>query len=101
MFLLVQKKSTRMGFEPTRAEPIGLAVQRLNHSAASSDESMPIPSFLPLGYENLVRGYFAGENLVKDFSLRDFLSVGFFRGRLFGDVKFSWLGFLAPIFFVV
>ena len=22
-----------MGFEPTRAEPIGLAVQRLNHSA--------------------------------------------------------------------
>ena len=28
--------STRMGFEPTRAEPIGLAVQRLNHSATSS-----------------------------------------------------------------
>ena len=27
---------TRMGFEPTRAEPIGLAVQRLNHSATSS-----------------------------------------------------------------
>lgn len=26
-----------MGFEPTRAEPIGLAVQRLNHSATSSD----------------------------------------------------------------
>ena len=25
-----------MGFEPTRAEPIGLAVQRLNHSATSS-----------------------------------------------------------------
>ena len=25
-----------MGFEPTQAEPIGLAVQRLNHSATSS-----------------------------------------------------------------
>ena len=25
-----------MGFEPTRAEHIGLAVQRLNHSATSS-----------------------------------------------------------------
>ena len=25
-----------MGFEPTRAEPIGLAVQRLNHSATQS-----------------------------------------------------------------
>ena len=30
---------TRMGFEPTRAEHIGLAVQCLNHSATSSDES--------------------------------------------------------------
>ena len=28
-----------MGFEPTRAEHIGLAVQRLNHSATSSDMS--------------------------------------------------------------
>ena len=28
-----------MGFEPTRAEHIGLAVQRLNHSATSSDEN--------------------------------------------------------------
>ncbi len=28
-----------MGFEPTRAEHIGLAVQRLNHSATSSDTS--------------------------------------------------------------
>ena len=28
--------TTRMGFEPTRAEHIGLAVQRLNHSATSS-----------------------------------------------------------------
>ena len=27
-----------MGFEPTRAEHIGLAVQRLNHSATSSDD---------------------------------------------------------------
>ena len=32
-----EKISTKMGFEPTRAEPIGLAVQRLNHSATSSD----------------------------------------------------------------
>ena len=32
----VKKLPTRMGFEPTRAEPIGLAVQRLNHSATSS-----------------------------------------------------------------
>jgi hypothetical protein len=31
-----KKISTKMGFEPTRAEPIGLAVQRLNHSATSS-----------------------------------------------------------------
>ena len=30
--------TTRMGFEPTRAEHIGLAVQRLNHSATSSDK---------------------------------------------------------------
>ena len=29
-----------MGFEPTRAEHIGLAVQRLNHSATSSDTSI-------------------------------------------------------------
>ena len=32
-----KKNSTRMGFEPTRAEPNGLAVHRLNHSATSSD----------------------------------------------------------------
>ena len=31
-----ENSSTRMGFEPTRAEHIGLAVQRLNHSATSS-----------------------------------------------------------------
>ena len=35
---LCQKGATRMGFEPTRAEHIGLAVQRLNHSATSSHE---------------------------------------------------------------
>ena len=29
-------RSTRMGFEPTRAEHNGLAVHRLNHSATSS-----------------------------------------------------------------
>ena len=31
-----KKNSTVMGFEPTRAEHIGLAVQRLNHSATQS-----------------------------------------------------------------
>ena len=36
--------TTKMGFEPTRAEPIGLAVQRLNHSATSS--CWPLPTFL-------------------------------------------------------
>ncbi|KAL3170304.1 hypothetical protein MRX96_015339 [Rhipicephalus microplus] len=30
------RDSTRMGFEPTRAEPNGLAVHRLNLSATSS-----------------------------------------------------------------
>ena len=34
--------ATRMGFEPTRAEHIGLAVQRLNHSATSSDMSQGV-----------------------------------------------------------
>ena len=29
-----------MGFEPTRAEHIGLAVQRLNHSATVSTENI-------------------------------------------------------------
>ena len=29
--------TTRMGFEPTRAEHNGLAVHRLNHSATSSN----------------------------------------------------------------
>ena len=29
-----------MGFEPTRAEHIGLAVQRLNHSATSSGDHL-------------------------------------------------------------
>ena len=33
----IKSCATRMGFEPTRAEHIGLAVQRLNHSATSSD----------------------------------------------------------------
>ena len=32
-------EATRMGFEPTRAEPNGLAVHRLNHSATSSIHS--------------------------------------------------------------
>ena len=32
----IEPGPTRMGFEPTRAEPNGLAVHRLNHSATSS-----------------------------------------------------------------
>ena len=38
LHIALQKKyfSTRMGFEPTRAEHNGLAVHRLNHSATSS-----------------------------------------------------------------
>ena len=35
-FLKNKNKTTPMGFEPTRAEHIGLAVQRLNHSATVS-----------------------------------------------------------------
>ena len=34
--------TTRMGFEPTRAEPNGLAVHRLNHSATSSWQNATI-----------------------------------------------------------
>ena len=40
-----------MGFEPTRAEHIGLAVQRLNHSATSSDDKLQanvVRSFIKL-----------------------------------------------------
>lgn len=33
---VAKEVTTRMRFELTRAEPIGLAVQRLNHSATSS-----------------------------------------------------------------
>ena len=36
--------ATRMGFEPTRAEPNGLAVHRLNHSATSSSASNGLPN---------------------------------------------------------
>ena len=39
-----KKISTRMGFEPTRAEHNGLAVHRLNHSATSSGTSGAIAS---------------------------------------------------------
>ena len=33
------KRTTRMGFEPTRAEHNGLAVHHLNHSVTSSGDS--------------------------------------------------------------
>ena len=42
MSALNVKLSTRMGFEPTRAEPNGLAVHRLNHSATSSFSHFPV-----------------------------------------------------------
>ena len=35
-YTIVAKKSTSAGFEPTRAEPNGLAVHHLNHSAMMS-----------------------------------------------------------------
>ena len=42
-----------MGFEPTRAEHIGLAVQRLNHSATSSVDTLvtnAVTSFFYLSF---------------------------------------------------
>ena len=42
-----------MGFEPTRAEHIGLAVQRLNHSATSSVDALltnAVTSFFYLSF---------------------------------------------------
>ena len=43
-------KTTPMGFEPTRAEHIGLAVQRLNLSAtASLTAGRAIPGFYKVG----------------------------------------------------
>ena len=36
--VIIIKLTTRMGFEPTRGDPNGLAVHRLNHSATSSVE---------------------------------------------------------------
>ena len=43
-----------MGFEPTRAEHIGLAVQRLNHSATVSTDTFDIFSeqFPKVGTKN-------------------------------------------------
>ena len=42
-----------MGFEPTRAEHIGLAVQRLNHSATSSQPLNIYLSLLLINYHYL------------------------------------------------
>ena len=42
-----------MGFEPTRAEHIGLAVQRLNHSATSSDISFWKKHFLAVNLPHI------------------------------------------------
>ena len=44
-----------MGFEPTRAEPIGLAVQRLNHSATSSIDNDEAPKVFQLEIGSLLR----------------------------------------------
>ena len=35
------KNSQLAGFEPTRAEPIGFQVQRLNHSATTAQVRLP------------------------------------------------------------
>ena len=40
--------STRMGFEPTRGDPNGLAVHRLNHSATSSGAVLPLLKLVPI-----------------------------------------------------
>ena len=64
--------STRMGFEPTRAEHNGLAVHRLNHSATSSSHCKKIPYWkkkMVLFMSKFVR---YGLNL---------LSIGFQQGR--------------------
>ena len=42
IWLKHQNLATRMGFEPTRAEPNGLAVHRLNHSATSSPKKLQV-----------------------------------------------------------
>ena len=47
--------STRMGFEPTRAEHNGLAVHRLNHSATSSGALRRVGSFS--GKANVTKHY--------------------------------------------
>ncbi|KAK0153565.1 Dipeptidyl peptidase 3 [Merluccius polli] len=44
-FRIWKKISTRMGFEPTRAEHNGLAVHRLNHSATSSSGTIFLRSW--------------------------------------------------------
>ena len=46
--------STRMGFEPTRAEHIGLAVQRLNLSATSSayEDLLTVCPYHPLSRDD-------------------------------------------------
>ena len=49
-FALIRTKTTPMGFEPTRAEHIGLAVQRLNLSATASPTTTP----LILGFNQIV-----------------------------------------------
>ena len=42
------KSTTRMRFELTRGDPIGLAVQRLNHSATSSATRQQIRAVQPV-----------------------------------------------------
>ena len=67
------EKPTRMGFEPTRAEHIGLAVQRLNHSATSS----PRRTNLLLPFFNVcARTVASGERVSSPFL---FALVSFYR----------------------
>ena len=44
--LPVKMLSQLAGFEPTRAEPIGFQVQRLNHSATTAWSKMPQESLI-------------------------------------------------------
>lgn len=45
-FIEYLKSSTRMGFEPTRGDPNGLAVHGLNHSATSSVTPIPLAAYI-------------------------------------------------------
>ncbi len=73
-----------MGFEPTRAEPNGLAVHRLNHSATSS----------PLSDDPWIRTFHTLRKNAQRFLTRDFIATKMKvsrTGKLFQmvDIHFS------------